>query len=85
MQVERGGVVSQRVLGQRRHTDDPSRLVHVLDPLLGPAQVGVGDGRPVAEIQLDVGPYGVSLRAGGKIFNLNDFPLSSVRSAERVL
>lgn len=64
VQVECGCVVSQRVLSQRRHADDPSSLVHVLDPLLSPAQVGVGNGRAVAEIQLDVGSNGVALRGG---------------------
>lgn len=62
VQVERGRVVSQRVLSQRRHADDPSSLVHVFDPLLSPAQVGVGNGRAVAKVQLDVGSDGVALK-----------------------
>lgn len=61
MQVERRRVVSQRVLSQRRHAHNAGSLVHMFDPLLGPAQVGVRDRRAVAEIQLDVGSYGVTL------------------------
>lgn len=64
MQVECGRVVSQQVLSQRRHADDASSLVHMFDPLFGPAQVGVGNRRTVTEIQLDVGSYGVTLGRG---------------------
>lgn len=34
----------------------------MLDALLGPAQVGVGDGCPITKVQLDVGPQGVTLK-----------------------
>lgn len=62
VQEERRGVITQRVLCQRRDTEYSSRLVDVLDPLLSPAQVGIGHGGAVAEVQLDVGPQGVSLK-----------------------
>lgn len=64
MQEKCCGVITQRVLCQRRDTEYSSRLVDVLDPLLGPAQVGVGHGRAIAEIQLDVGPQRVTLKRG---------------------
>jgi len=50
VQVQRGGVVAQRILRQRRDAEDPRRLVHVADALLDPAEVGVGHGRPIAEV-----------------------------------
>ena len=61
VQEERGGVVTQHVLCQRRDAHDASSLVDVPDPLLRPAQVGVGHRRAVAKVQLDVGAQGVAL------------------------
>lgn len=41
VQVECRGVVTERVLCKRRDTEYSGRLVDVLDPFLGPAQIGV--------------------------------------------
>jgi len=62
VQEQCGGIVTERVLCQSCDTEYSSRLVDVFDPLLGPAQVGVGHGCAVAEIQLDVGTQRVALK-----------------------
>lgn len=56
MKEECCGVITHVVLCQGRDTEYPGGFVDVFDPLLGPAQVGVGHGRAIAKIQLDVGP-----------------------------
>lgn len=62
MQEECCGVITQGVLCQRCNTEYPSRLVDVFDPLLSPAQVGIGHSCAVAKIQLDVGAQRVTLK-----------------------
>lgn len=62
MKEERCGIITQHVFCQRCHTEDSCRLVDVFDPFLGPAQVRVGYGCAITEIQLDVGPHRVTLK-----------------------
>lgn len=62
MQEESRAVKTQRVLRQRGDTEYSRRLVDMFDPLLGPAQVGVGHSCAVAKIQLDVSPQRVTLK-----------------------
>lgn len=62
MQEECGRIITQCVLCQRCDTEYPSGLVYVFDPLLSPAQVGVGHGCAVTKIQLDVSLQGVTLK-----------------------
>lgn len=61
MQEERGGLGAQAVLAGGRHPVDPHRLVHVLDPVLDGAHVGVGESVAVAEVQRDARPRPVAL------------------------
>lgn len=62
VQEERGGLGAQAVLAGGRHPVDPHRLVHVLDPVLDGAHVGVGESVAVAEVQRDARPRPVALR-----------------------
>lgn len=54
------------VLGRGCHSVNPSGSVDVLDAVVGPAQVGVGDLDAVPEVQLDAGPRRLSLQTGGE-------------------
>lgn len=63
MQVECCCIIAQQVLRQRCHTHDASSFVDVFDSLLCPAQVRVGHCCAVTEIQLNVGPHRVALKA----------------------
>lgn len=66
VQEEHAAVRALAVLGQRRHSVNPSGSVDVLDAVIGPAQVGVRDLDAVPEVQLDAGPRRLSLQTGGK-------------------
>lgn len=62
MQEKNCGVVTKQIFCQCCDTEDSSGFVNVFDPLLSPAQVGVGHSCPITEIQLDVGPQRVTLK-----------------------
>lgn len=61
VQEERGGLRAQAVLAGGRDPVDPHRLVHVLDPVLQGADVGVGESVAVAEVQRDARSRPVTL------------------------
>lgn len=65
VQVEGGAVGAHLILRKRGDPEDSGGPVHMLDALLGPGEVGVGHGRAIAKVQLDVCPHGVALATGG--------------------
>lgn len=68
MQKECRAVITQHVVCQGGDAEYSSRLVHMFDPLLSPAQVGIGHGCAVPEVQLDVGPQGIALKHSTAVF-----------------
>lgn len=62
MQVEGWRVEPEAVLRQRCDSEDARTAVHVPDALLRPAQIGVGHGRTVSKVQLNVCPQRVALK-----------------------
>lgn len=84
VQEERGGLGAQAVLAGGRHPVDPHRLVHVLDPVLDGAHVGVGESVAVAEVQRDARPRPVALRGTNRFsFSFFFLFLEGIASQEK--
>lgn len=61
MEVQGARFRSQAVLSDGSNPEDSCAAVHVPDTLLCPAEIRVGHGCPIPEVQLDIRPHGISL------------------------
>lgn len=61
MEVQGARFRSQAVLSDGSDPENSRIAVHMSDTLLRPAEIRVGNGRPIPKVQLDIRPHGVSL------------------------